>query len=303
MGYGQGNIECFGVSTLILMKNKIETIKPQRIFWMDFLRAIAISFVLLLHVVDPFLSLYRDQGNRLESITFLKLLFIHEFALIGVPFFLMLSGALILKQDLFNKKHLYRILRLIFALIITYVVYQSFIFIFKGVYPMDVLKLSTGIFTGNYIVGWWGSWYLYVIISLYILAPFLFKLFSNLSDKELKTFLWLFFLISIVLNTFNGIFESTKTSFWIFPYIVPGVCLSSFSSSYLFYFILGYAIVRREFFKKISNLNLLLFFCCFLAFGIGIHYCWYLHNIIYGKGLEIETLTIFVMSLSFFYIS
>ena len=70
---------------------------------MDLLRAVAISMVILLHVNDQYLNMYRYGGLMIGFVTFFKLNIIHEICLTGVPFFFMLSGALILKEDLFTK--------------------------------------------------------------------------------------------------------------------------------------------------------------------------------------------------------
>lgn len=250
----------------------------KRIFWMDLVRTVAISCVLLIHVDLRWFSLYFYELNRFTPMTFLKLLSIQQISLVGVPLFLMLSGALILKENLFTKKHWHRILRLIYALFLSYMVYQ--LFILKNVSEFNLQKLLTGIFFGEnyYIVQWWGAWYLYVIIFLYVIAPFLYKLLINLSDKQLKLFLLLIFVFSIGLNTINIICSSTGCNFLFFPYNISWVPFSSFSLSYLFYFILFFGFL----------------------FGVCIHFLWYMGNIFYNRGLEIETLFIFFMSFALF---
>ena len=180
----------------------------------------------------------------------------------------------------------------------SYIIYQSFTLIFKNVYVFNLSKIISGIFTGDYIVKW-GSWYLYAIIGLYIISPFIYKMIVNLSDHWLRFFLLLLLVVAIIIPTINTYFYSINNTWFIFPFKQP-FDLFLFSSSNFFYFIFGYAITSRNFWSKLKNRFLFIMFILSLLFGVLIHNFFYSRGIVYGQGFEISSLITVVVSICFF---
>ncbi len=90
-----------------MISSKIENSEKHRIFWLDLARFIAIVSITCNHALSR--SFFTHDGTRLEytqmSIigSFFKA-FLYVFSRIGVPIFLMISGALLLKRDYENKE-------------------------------------------------------------------------------------------------------------------------------------------------------------------------------------------------------
>lgn len=113
-----------------------------------------------------------------------------EFARIGVPVFLMLSGALLLNREIditdFLKKRLARLTYpFIFYLIIMMIVFSIFIINFTGFESLSYI-FKKAPFSPN--------WYFWLIASLYLAVPILNKFVQHSSMKEIEYFLLVFIL-------------------------------------------------------------------------------------------------------------
>ena len=96
-----------------------------RIFYYDFLRAFAIVAVIMCHV-DPFFGNYDPLIKQVLHSIF------HNIGLVGVPIFLMISGALLLNRDesisYFLKKKIFKDSLSIYFLDDYYIRYWNLIF-------------------------------------------------------------------------------------------------------------------------------------------------------------------------------
>ena len=206
------------------------TVQKERILYLDFLRAISVVGVMLIHFTAKCLG-SPDIG---EPGWWIFLIFncLGRFA---VPVYFMISGSLFLNPDRecdIKKLYLNNIAHLAaaFAFWSTWYVIADFLpailqgeaLTFQGV--KDMIKA--------WVLGPTHFWFLYALIALYMLVPFLKKIAGD--KRLLEYFLFLWFLFSIVNAT-------TKT--------IPGFGLvtSAFSqfkmnfvSGYVGYFVLGY---------------------------------------------------------------
>lgn len=210
----------------------------KRIEYCDALRFIAIIFVILIHILADFKLSYLDT-NKYAS--YIILSFFDSITRLAVPIFFMLTGVFMLgskkeeKYSEFLKKRVSKLVIPFFLLSILYYVYFG-------------LKNGTGLsafqffnaFTSNQIV--YHFWFMYQIILIYLLIPFLRKLVQNLKKEELMTLILVIFsanVLSIITNISLKYDYNILASF-VYPSILR----------YMNYLFLGYYLCHYEIEKK-----------------------------------------------------
>ena len=211
----------------ITVKNMDDKPKKKIILYhFYFLRIISSFSVVLIHV-----SAYYYNKSKIYSFDFKISFFYNGIARFGVPIFYMISGALFLNQDMsFNKIYNKYIKRMLIHLII-----WSFIYSISNIQlsKNNIKKIILKFFSSHYHL-----WFLFSIIGLYMLVPFL-RLISK-RDELLKIYI----LLSIIFN-------------FVFPFFI--IVLSDYSKQYssllqskynslnfnyrkehVFYFMIGY---------------------------------------------------------------
>ena len=160
-------------------------IKTERSWYLDYMRIIATLAVIMIHV-----SSYRFQAVEVTSTEWAAMNFYDSIARYAVPVFLMLSGALFLQEDKkIDVKLLYGkyIFRIVTAFIFWSVIYAVYIHYNKG-----WQKMLT-----RFIEGYTHMWYLFLIVGLYMIVPFLKQIIAS---KELtKYFLLLGFVFTFLI--------------------------------------------------------------------------------------------------------
>lgn len=82
-------------------------ISDSRIFWLDVARCVAIISITLNHAVNRAYHVYEGQSAEFFSIPLGSTLFktvVYVFSRIGVPLFLMISGALLFNKEINNAE-------------------------------------------------------------------------------------------------------------------------------------------------------------------------------------------------------
>lgn len=218
-----------------------------RVYWLDAARAIAILLVVFTHcheqagIWDPFRSGIFYTIDRL-----------------GVPIFFMISGGLILDRikdvDVF-KFYRKRVVQF-FVLLVVYSVLTNVVKISLetgDVWGSIIKSLIdyNGVINTEEKLGIYGGarqlWFMYSIIQLYLVAPFIAKLLTDSSTKNIIIFTVLcmvFNQVRVTLNTFGyG---------WDFLNRLG----QDFTGSYLFYFLVGYLIISRDVLKGYNKILL-----------------------------------------------
>ncbi len=205
-----------------------------RIFYLDVLRAIACLSVVMIHVsarfaIKDFNSVNFWIGNILDSAS-----------RIGVPLFVMISGALMLDESYEITKE--KLLRHIRKMVIFFVSWSIFYCIaFKVIHPLLRTENSLDFkeIVSSLINGATHLWFVYMIIGLYLLVPLLRLWVKKINAKYVKYFLLLAFLFSFL---FPQIVEITKQ--FSGPYDVLNTILKDmllrYVSGFTTYFILGW---------------------------------------------------------------
>ncbi len=209
--------------------------KRERIFYYDLLRAIAIISVICCHV-----GKYTNHSSAGLSLIFIRGL--HWGGMVGVPIFLMISGALLLNKDYdlktFFKK---RFSRVVYPFIFWMIIIMGFGFLWFNWSNSYAWK----VFTGNPSI----IWYIWMLIGVYLCVPVINSFIKDYGLKGLEYFLAIWF-VTIILKTFD-----------LYPPL-PYLNLDFFAG-FLGFFILGYYLDNKDF-KLRNSLICLLGFVIFL---------------------------------------
>lgn len=194
--------------------------KNHRVLQFDYIRALAIVFVILIHSMG-----WINEITTLNSAYIVRTI-LDSVIYSGVPLFVMLSGALLLGKkepisDFFSK----RLKRIVIPFFIWSILVYAILYIQEG--GRNPIVYLTSYVTKTLTTGVYGIyWYIYLILGLYLITPALRKICE---DK--KTCLYTATL------TFTLYFIQK-----IFPTVQICKYFDSANFLYIAYFISGYAI-------------------------------------------------------------
>lgn len=209
--------------------------KGERIYYLDVLRVIACLCVIMIHASSSYAvknigSFDFWVGNLLDGVS-----------QIGVPLFVMISGALMLDKDyefsfLKLKKH---ILKMIAFFIFWSLLYcLVFNILFPVIVEHEALRYKE-IFVA-FFKGFYHLWFVYLIIGLYIIVPLLRLWVKDENRKYVEYFLVLSLVFAFALPkivdigaNFDGIFEK-------FGRILENDLRIKYVGGFTAYFILGW---------------------------------------------------------------
>lgn len=190
----------------------------ERIFYYDFLRAFAIIAVIICHV-DIFYGDLTAPWQIIAKLTF------HDIGRIGVPIFLMISGALLLNRDYelsdFLKR---RFTRIVYPYILWMGLLSIGLICFKSSFPF-----IWSVIIGDFSVGW----YFWTLVGIYLFIPILNSFVRDYGERGLEYFL-IIWIITIFLQMIHHypLFTNFKLDFFV---------------GYIGYPILGYYLINKEF--------------------------------------------------------
>lgn len=160
--------------------------KNNRIVYFDYLRIIAIFAVIVLHIAG-----HNWHGTDVNSFEWQMINIYDSIVRWGVPVFVMISGALFLGKDIsiktLYKKYIFRIFISLFFWSTLYALWNSFV-IEKSYSIKELIK--------EILFGHYHLWFLFMIIGLYIIVPFLNKI---VLDKKIA---WYFVIIAFAFAFF-----------------------------------------------------------------------------------------------------
>ena len=163
--------------------------KKNRLYWIDAIKSFAIVTVLLIHAIQEVYMLDPDTVNSHDLLYRVGVLSAFVVGRIGVPLFFMSTGYLLLGRDYTNESIVRFWKRNWLGLIITteiwYLIYDIFLkyYVGKPIVKTTVIKNMLFIqpidFTHN------PTWYMPVIIGIYLFIPFVAILLKKVSNKVL----------------------------------------------------------------------------------------------------------------------
>lgn len=251
--------------------------EQKRSVYLDFLRVAACVLVVCGHVSASFI-----QEIPVEELNFKIMNTFDCFAVLGVPVFVMISGALMLSERYEeNIRKLYgkKLLRLAVLYIFWLLFYNTITFIEGGV-ALNFENVKQEILLDTLLgKGVYHLWFLPMLISLYFITPFIRAFTADL--KKCLLFLGLYFFFGILIPT-ALLFE--------FPYRTIVASLYDRFDNYLFMGYLGYYVlghVLHEFLPRLKGKFLLgIAAVGLLSFGIEVYVC----NLYSERGGELSTI-------------
>jgi len=232
-----------------------------RTFWIDLIRVVGAFLVVAIHVSGRTAGGYAvtDSGETVGSLGWLASLSICSLSSsVAVPLFVLVSGALLLGRSEetipFYRKRFGKILlpflgwSTIFVLCL-WIAGRSF----KDGTPITLFN-SIGAFVSGDISGHF--WFMYMLVSLYLVAPFLSVFVRNASKNMLTCFLILWFIAVVIFPVIN---RAARESLGI-----TGIAEDfrfEFVSLWVGFFIAGYILKDVVISKHWAVIALVLWFC------------------------------------------
>lgn len=260
------------------MKDAIQ----QRNYSLDVARVFAIFAVIMIHCSAPFLSEYQifsrefTFGNLFNSISRL-----------GVPLFLMISGSLFLdeKKEITLKGILSKnvknlaITTIIWATI--YSLVNNVILVLMAGNEVSVKSVFATIVTGQYHM-----WYLYMIMGLYIITPFL-KSFVRKENKGMVlAFIAMAFIMQFLLPAASKLLIKYFEIYWI-DYLLNET-ITVFFNGFTIYFLAGWYIVHVGIERKFIRFIIYLMGLLSLAYMIyTVHHTGYYKDAYANLGIPV----------------
>ncbi len=199
----------------------------------DLIRTVAIVGVLLLHAGNDLTN--QVTLNTLEIVRWTTVDIYQSIGRLGVPLFVMLTGALLLapsktNEDLgtFFKKRFSRIGLPCLFWGILYFVWDIFVENQLATAQSTAAFIAQGLLTGPYFQ----FWYIYMLVGLYLVTPFLRLMVAQASNQLFKYFTVLWF-IGTSLIPFIYLLTPLKVDANLF--LIP---------TFVGYFVLGYYLLR-----------------------------------------------------------
>ena len=209
----------------------------ERIIYLDVLRIISIFSVIIIHVAA--MDWYTSP---IDSLAWQSVNVYHAVTRFCVPVMFMISGALFLSADReikLNRLWSKNICRIVMAFVFWSALYAAPYWANMIIRHMDIIK-SSGVnviseFYKEILNGHFHLWFLYALLPLYILTPFIRKFIND--KKLLQYFLLLSFIFAVLIPTAQAVpFINTLIS----PAAAKLNLDVALFSRYSFYFILGY---------------------------------------------------------------
>jgi len=174
------------------MENRFPTEKHSaNILYLDIIRICAIYLVILLHALDPWLSIAATYGTNLWFVGNI----ISPIERMGVPLFFMLSGYLTLSDPrtldigAFYKRRLPRIL-------LPFLIWSGIYYVAANYSALSLGAFFDGLLNQEIK---YHLWYVYVLIGMYMLAPFIKKMVDSCTEKQVfLLFLLVLFPVTIL---------------------------------------------------------------------------------------------------------
>lgn len=217
--------------------------EKKRLIYPDVLRIVSIFCVVLIHIAS---KLWKTVS--IYSVTWVSLVAIDSICRFAVPVFVMVSGMFMLSpekdrglKDLYSKK--------ILRLLTSFVFWSAFYVIFNtlsGIILSRKTDLSVYKLVGDFIIGKYHLWFIYMIIGLYIVTPLLRKIVSSKRDMEYFLIIWFVFCIFRncvpLIPQYGEQFDKLFSAFKI-----------SMALEYSGYYVLGYYLHNYDIPKKIQT--------------------------------------------------
>lgn len=192
----------------------------------DLLRVVAMVMVVVLHLSASYVELRKSP----QDTDFIIANILQSFTRVCVPIFILITGKYLINKKIDDLKNFYKntFRRIVFPFLIWLVIYTVFQLVLSMKnHDKSAFEIVTDVFKGKIF---YHLWYIYMIIPLYIVVPFLNK---KIVSKNLKIITFSLISFGILHNALSYIFFDISF-IWIFWFI-----------DYLGLFYLGYYLSKE----------------------------------------------------------
>ena len=245
----------------------------KRIEWLDVARAIAIISITFNHAVNRSFCVYNDQYAEFKSIpivlTIIKTV-LYAFSRVGVPLFLMISGALLLVRDYRGENTKRFLTHNWLQLLITTEIWLTIMFWYKQLSPSSILAkegiiicivrfFMTICFLNPFTMG--SMWYMPMILCLYLMIPLFALGLRNIDHKFFILPLLIVTASSFILADANGVLSVIGSD----QLLELTLESSNIFSMFAVFLLLGYFISQENLLARFRTHTVIMF--CIVSFG------------------------------------
>ncbi len=206
---------------------------------LDILRIISIFAVILLHISGYFIVNYDTKTAE-----FLTANIIDSLTRFCVPCLLMISGTLMLDDNKnYNYKYYFtKVKKIIFILLFWSLFYCIFNNILIPLY--EGKAISTYNIVSSLVYGNFHLWYLYMLIGIYIVTPFLKKICNEKNEKMILSFILISLITQFTFPIISELFNILKKDNIDFITRFIDQFNLEFFNGYIAYYLTGYYITN-----------------------------------------------------------
>ena len=221
--------------------------EKSRILTLDIHRIIAVLSVIMIHISAGFVINYDKAseeflaGNIFDSISRM-----------GVPLFIMVSGALMLDEakEITFKNQIFKKIKNVITLIILWAFFYAMVYqVLLPVLDGDIPNLR--MFILAIIDGHYHMWFLYMIIGLYLITPFV----RCIAQKENKKLVLAFIILSLLTQFSVPILEGLTLIWGQCHRIILFMSKLElhFFCGYITYYLTGWYIMHNDINRKVQR--------------------------------------------------
>jgi surface polysaccharide O-acyltransferase-like enzyme len=267
------------------------TVYAERTAWIDLLRLFSVFAVVGLHAAVPVVLGF----GKISGIDWWSGNIIDSSFRWSVPLFVMISGALLLnhkRQESFASFCRKKIMRILIPLLFWSAVYSAMNCLLDF-HAHNTVSIKNII--GNFLVGrpYSHLWYLFMLIGLYVLTPFLRWLLGMLTEHQTAAFTAFLVIAGMLFALFPQTNYETGKLFFLW------------SLQFLGYFVLGGVACKKRLWEKINNKILICFYC--ISVAVTAAGCWFLSTTTtLNAGLKFYNYTspsVVVMAITVFFLA
>lgn len=237
-----------------------------RVLWIDIIRSFAIICVVMCHVTEIVYPLNMDYIVHISFREKLLAFTLFTFGRLGVPFFLFISGYLLLDRSykdqgiqLFWKKNL---LRLFISVEIWIIIYNLFLKLLKNREITITILVKNMLFLKSIDAVLSHTWYIPMILGIYLFLPFVADILHQTDFTNFKfplRLIWIYLFVLPVIDIISRIYGHEVTGLLSHAYkheAETSLLWLDFSGGvYGFYLIMGY-MLKKDVLKRLQTLYL-----------------------------------------------
>ncbi|HTD40673.1 MAG TPA: acyltransferase family protein [Mucilaginibacter sp.] len=225
------------------------TTRYQTFEWIDNLKVVSLFAVVILHTASPLLMDFKKADTSYWLIGD----FYNALVRFGVPIFVMITGALLLHREYdvtdFLKR---RLSRLLWPFLLWSLIYIAYTWYDEEIVYSDNVWINVHTVLHQLKYGaYYHMWYVYMLIGLYLFMPIISKFVRNATEKEIRYFLLVWFVVMAFSQPYLSRFQ-------------PLIDVHYFIG-YLGYLVLGHYLAFKELPEKGIKTPLIIYFLLCVA--------------------------------------